>query len=543
MVGKKSEHRHNLAFGLCKESINLRQEMMLTGKKWSRLFGILFAAVGGIFFLLQLLVGPVRAATLTVCASGCNYTSVAAAVQEANFNLESDDLIIVGDGTYEGDLAVFDSMTIRNADGAAPILRGTGSDRVLYVTGDITVTLQGLIIENGNAAQDGGGLYNEEGFVTIQDTIFRSNSAGDSGGAIANADRMLLHNVVITGNQAPLGAGVAVLAEATISMTQVTVQNNATTAFASEGGGLYNAGIASLERVTVTQNTVPGLGGGLGNIGELTISQSTITQNSAEAGAGIANSSRVWIEDSRIANNTAVGQDQLGGGIYNTFFLELTESTVADNTGARGAGIYQSGYMTITQSTLSGNHSTGNGAGIYVGSNFPDEIILQMVNSTVSGNAAGGSGGGFYFHDMGDISAQLNNVTVANNDAIQSAAGLRVAGGSVSLKNSILENDAGANCVGMPTSLGQNTASDTSCMLSGSGDLQGVASGLGPLADNGGKTQTHALFDTSINIDRGLDCPAVDQRGVTRPIGFACDRGAYESSVENYYNFLPLLRK
>src|SRR5205814_2005 len=58
---------------------------------------------------------------------------------------------------------------------------------------------------------------------------------------------------------------------------------------------------------------------------------------------------------------------------------------------------------------------------------------------------------------------------------------------------------------------------------------------LGPLADNGGPTLTHALLLGSAAIDAGDDavCAAdpvsgVDQRGVIRPQGAHCDIGAYE---------------
>ena len=77
---------------------------------------------------------------------------------------------------------------------------------------------------------------------------------------------------------------------------------------------------------------------------------------------------------------------------------------------------------------------------------------------------------------------------------------------------------------------------------------------LGPLADNGGKTKTHALVSNSPAIDTGLhfftsgELPLLfynpgcrgetisfvpddyrpDQRGVVRPVGNECDIGAYE---------------
>jgi len=58
---------------------------------------------------------------------------------------------------------------------------------------------------------------------------------------------------------------------------------------------------------------------------------------------------------------------------------------------------------------------------------------------------------------------------------------------------------------------------------------------LGPLADNGGPTWTHALLAGSPAIDAADDaaCVAppingVDQRGVARPQGVGCDVGAFE---------------
>jgi hypothetical protein len=60
---------------------------------------------------------------------------------------------------------------------------------------------------------------------------------------------------------------------------------------------------------------------------------------------------------------------------------------------------------------------------------------------------------------------------------------------------------------------------------------------LGPLADNGGPTMTHALLPGSVAIDRIAPAMCVDadgeplttdQRGVARPQGTMCDVGAFE---------------
>ena len=65
-------------------------------------------------------------------------------------------------------------------------------------------------------------------------------------------------------------------------------------------------------------------------------------------------------------------------------------------------------------------------------------------------------------------------------------------------------------------------------MLTGAGEKQDVNPLLGALANNGGQTNTRALAVNSPAIDAGSGCAALDQRGVTRPGGSACDIGAFE---------------
>ena len=72
--------------------------------------------------------------------------------------------------------------------------------------------------------------------------------------------------------------------------------------------------------------------------------------------------------------------------------------------------------------------------------------------------------------------------------------------------------------------------SANTCGFDQIGDIINTDPRLGLLQDNGGETWTRALLANSPAIDQGdnSSCPALDQRGLSRPQGLACDIGAYE---------------
>jgi hypothetical protein len=102
------------------------------------------------------------------------------------------------------------------------------------------------------------------------------------------------------------------------------------------------------------------------------------------------------------------------------------------------------------------------------------------------------------------------------------------------LTNNIISGNTGGDChFTQPQQLAidtNNLDSDNSCGFTGPGDLPGTNPLLGPLANNGGPTDTYALLAGSPAVNAGDNtfCPATDQRGVSRPQGPACDIGAFE---------------
>jgi hypothetical protein len=227
-----------------------------------------------------------------------------------------------------------------------------------------------------------------------------------------------------------------------------------------------------------------------------------------------------------------------GGGIYNYGNLELANDWITGNTASdQGGGVYNNGgNLTIVSSTISANNA-GNGAGVNSGQlSGPALGTLSVVNSTISGNVATTDGGGI--RSLYDTGTTLLNDTIAANTAGTAGGGLDTESpsGPITLKNTILTgNTAGSapsDCAvagGPIASTGHNIDQSGTCHLGGPGDMS-LNPLLGPLAYNGGPTETLALLFGSPAIDAAdpSGCPATDQRGVPRPQGSRCDIGAFE---------------
>ena len=191
--------------------------------------------------------------------------------------------------------------------------------------------------------------------------------------------------------------------------------------------------------------------------------------------------------------------------------------------------------------TISGNTANDVGGGIRSLGNF------TIVNSTISGNSSTGWHGGAFFHTDGVMN--IVNSTIANNTAPGGTTGggfvgtFTAANATLTLANTIIAGNSGSQCFYAPwgggvvqlTSLGHNVVTDATCGIPAPDASDRIVADalLGPLADNGGPTLTHALLPGSPALDAAdaAPCPAVDQRGTPRPQGAACDAGAYEAAV------------
>jgi hypothetical protein len=151
------------------------------------------------------------ATTWTVCASGCDYTSIKAAI-DAPTTLDGDTLAVAA-GTYtEPGIAVDKSLTLQGEAAATTIVqaaatRGTARDRVFTIPSGVTVPLQALTIRYGSVGgQDyppayGGGLYNSgNSTLTLTQTTVSDNFAFTAGGGLYNEGTLTLTHSLVAKN-------------------------------------------------------------------------------------------------------------------------------------------------------------------------------------------------------------------------------------------------------------------------------------------------------------------------------------------------------
>src|SRR5262249_35014206 len=146
--------------------------------------------------------------------------------------------------------------------------------------------------------------------------------------------------------------------------------------------------------------------------------------------------------------------------------------------------------------TFSGNSAYDGGA-----ISFTSGGSLMVENSTLSGNSSY-SGGGIFFYGTGGAGITIRNSTITANKSAGARGGIdRGSGPALVLDSSIVSgNSGGYPDIGSPgvnvtanfSAVGSNTGFPA---LDGTGNLPfGADLKLGPLADNGGPTQTHVLL-------------------------------------------------
>ena len=289
-------------------------------------------------------------ARLTVCTTGCQYTTIAAALAAAN----DGDTITVGPGTYSGEFTIGVSVRLVGAGPRDTKIVGRGVNQsspgpaVVTIASGTTVSISQVKVTRGFSQFFGGGIDNS-GSLTLRDALVDDNFAATGGGiynhvgASATVFRSTISDNIGGSIENPAGAGGGIFNEGTIALQHTRLVGNGSGGDAGSGAGIYNTdtGTAVFRKSRIVDNVVDGFfggnGGGIENGGTMTLWRTPVVENTvhsgdgAASGGGISNSGRLTLVRSWVTENVASGAFASGGGVANGGSITLIKSGVIRN--------------------------------------------------------------------------------------------------------------------------------------------------------------------------------------------------------------------
>jgi len=226
------------------------------------------------------------------------------------------------------------------------------------------------------------------------------NTATFQGGGLWNAGSATLINSVVRGNSnSGFGAnalGGGIFNAKTLTLNGVTVENNTITK--AIAGGIANAPTGGMTLVNVTlRGNQAQIGGGSLSAGTAALDNVTITGNHASLGeAAFANGGAAALNNILVSGNSS---EDINSGLGNAGFMTVLNGLIADNTAATvnggfaNVGSARLENVTIARNSASSVAGVGNLCALVVGGNPNCAGSLILTNTTISGNRAVGGGG------------------------------------------------------------------------------------------------------------------------------------------------------
>ena len=436
------------------------------------------------------------------CVAGSGVDTIVL-VAGATYTLTS--TVVLADG-LNGTPSI--TSTISISGNGATITRNSGVNNMRLIRGSSgNLTLQNLTLSNGLARGLDGGAGGAGG----------GGGAAGLGGAIYNRGTVTLNGVTLTGNQAIGGNG----------------GNGGSSSNSNGGGGggvqssgTVYAGGAPNGGVSLGLSATGEGGGGAGGSGA-----GGTGGFGGGGGGGGTNSNSAGGAGGFGAGGGGGGGVASGGAGGGSSLFGASGGAGASNRGGGGGGgmgaggaIFNRGTLNITNSTLSGNTASGGNGGTSGG------------GSSSAGSAGAGYGGALFNYDGGSVT--IDQTTIVSNTAANGGGGIYSyrtgATTTLILRTSIVANStSGFDCV---VNGAHNTSGSTSNLIESNSSCPSATvtadPALGSLADNGGSTFTFLPASGSAAINAVISCTiSVDQRGISRPQGSACDIGAVEVQV------------
>ena len=464
-------------------------------------------------------------------------------------------------------IRISDSVQIVGPGPGLLSVSGSHTTRVFYLgtSSVFTTSISGLTLRDGSGDLNGGGaIYDTAQPLTLDHVNLISNTTLGKGGAVfvdkglADQGALSLRNSLVTGNHSGNSGGALALFYSTGGV-QITNTQFVTNSAGVSGGGLFLLkvqGASTIDASTFLSNTSNVKGGAIEfyQTGPTTIQNTTISGNSAvDRGGGLFfyKTSDITIQSSTISGNSTTSSNPAvdrGGGVFlydTTGVITIQDSTIrANQANAYGGGLVlqkiTSGEVALRRTTISGNGAQ-HGGGLAL---TTVTVPVLIEDTTVSGNSAL-TGGGLYIASASADKIAIQNSTIVSNSATSHGGGLMLGAGvngTLALTNTIIANNSAISETDLGNTLGQFQlrydlveVTGTATITNAGGNLFGLDPRLGPLADNGGPTQTHLPQDNSPVLDAGDPAfappPSTDQRGQPRVTGGRIDMGAVEVST------------
>jgi predicted outer membrane repeat protein len=365
-------------------------------------------------------VQPAQASTeWTVCATSCNFTSLAAAIADAS--VVDGDTIRLGNyaaytETLDANLDINKSLTILGADKTLTIISGADLYSIEIASGK-TVTFKDLTITDGFRSGDGGAIRNN-GTLTLQNMVIKDSATPSvgvqGGGGIYNTGSLTTSNVLIQGNQGTNGGGIRNAGTASLNLSNTQIINNIATASGGVGGGINidaNSGSIVFDNVILNGNQAT-QGGGIYAEASFAMTNSAVVNNTATTGSGggigaYGFSEIFTFENVTISGNKAENSGAKGGGIIVNGDANLNNVTIVNNTShSRGGGLQiEIGYKIKVGNTILSNNTSLTSDQVNCGNNHPDAGI-DSLDYNLFGDLTGCDGGRLVGNTSNNITGQ-----------------------------------------------------------------------------------------------------------------------------------------
>lgn len=305
---------------------------------------------------------------------------------------------------------------------------------VVSLTGNGTGLQSGpTFVVNSNADTNDGGCYILAGGCTLREALLA-----------ASAGNTITFDASLSGGTISLSSTLTLVQDVTIDASALTTAITITGDTDDNGVGdvrvfMVNAGVAAtLNDLVITRGYDSNLGGAIFNSGSLTVTNTTFTENS------VANTSGHWggaiysVGPVVLDGCTFRGNNAYNGGaiaINTGGALNVANTTFSNNNSAvsSGGAIYSVAAVTVTDSVFDGNSASSGGA-----IRLPAGSSLNATNTTFSGNTTTGSGAAIY--NSGTLT--VTNSTLASNTAGSYAGGIYNSG-TLNVTNSTLSGNSG----------------------------------------------------------------------------------------------------